>query len=393
MALNNARSQAGMLVYFHCRSNTKYAIGPLEGTFFEVGAELVGASRVHFAYPELDSSPPAFLPAEHHHRVIQFEPRTGHSDRPEGIERYLREHGIEIGLGFDQQVNAPGNRVLRRGGIRTLVSYWGAEMSSLNHGLRLLSKRLQVLLTRHRPDHFVFESEAMRVLAVQGRGVPRSETSVCPLGVDTDRFKPADAAVRGYAHSAFGIPLSRRIVYYAGHFEPRKGVDVILRATKELVDDRGREDVHVLLLGNRPEDEARLRPIVAGSRADHHVTFAGYRDDAPRLTAASDVAVIASVGWDSFPRTSIEVAAAGLPLVASRLQGLIEAVDDGVTGFLFKPGDHTALADHLASLLDDDALRHRMAAAARERVLARFSLARQREGLVEVIQRVRSRGG
>jgi glycosyltransferase involved in cell wall biosynthesis len=87
------------------------------------------------------------------------------------------------------------------------------------------------------------------------------------------------------------------------------------------------------------------------------------------------------------------VAAAGLPLVASRLQGLIEAVDDGVTGFLFTPGDHVALAGHLASLLDNEALRTRMAAAARARVLARYSLARQREALVEVIQRVRLRRG
>jgi glycosyltransferase involved in cell wall biosynthesis len=210
--------------------------------------------------------------------------------------------------------------------------------------------------------------------------------------VDPERFGLAEAG-DDYAHRTFEIPRDRAIVYYAGHFEPRKGVDVILRAARELVDHRGRRDVHFLLTGNRPEDRERLWPIVAEATAAGHVTFAGYRTDAPRLTATSRVAVIASTGWDSFPMTSLEAASCGLPLVASRLQGLVESVADGQTGYLFTPGNHVELADRLQDLLDNPMRYESFRRAARARVLERFTRDHQLACLSRTIRGVLSSKG
>ena len=128
----------------------------------------------------------------------------------------MRTHRIDVALGFDQPIRRPGYAALRAGGVRTFVSYWGAPMSSVNHGLMLAFKRLEVLLSsRSGPDHYVFESVAMRRSAVSGRGIPNAKTSVTSLGVDTERFRPAEQPT-WYAHDAFGIPRDRRIVYYSG---------------------------------------------------------------------------------------------------------------------------------------------------------------------------------
>ncbi len=194
-----------------------------------------------------------------------------------------------------------------------------------------------------------------------------------------------------YAQDAFAIPADRRIIVYSGHMEPRKGVHVIVKAVVELAERRGRTDVHFLLFGNRNGEEKRFLPLYEGTRAEGHLTFGGYRDDLPRVFGSADIGCIASTGWDSFTMSSVEMAASGLPLVVSSLQGLRETIEEGRTGVSFPPGDHVALADRLEALLDDAPLRRRMGAAARERMAAGHTVARQVESIADTIRAVRER--
>lgn len=78
----------------------------------------------------------------------------------------------------------------------------------------------------------------------------------------------------------------------------------------------------------------------------------------------------------------IEAAACGMPTVASRIYGLIDAVREGETGFLHPPGDVAALAERIGRLAFDDALRQRMGGAARERAVRYFSQTRLTEALL-----------
>jgi glycosyltransferase involved in cell wall biosynthesis len=248
-------------------------------------------------------------------------------------------------------------------------------------------KRVEVALRTNRPNHFIFESEAMRETAVYGRGIPRRDTSVVHLGIDTERFSPGKATSY-YAHDQFGIPHDRRIVFYSGHIQERKGVDVLLRAASEMVHGRGRRDVHFLLVGNRQDEEKGYRYLYDGTGAECYITFGGYRNDVPRLLPSCFLGVIPSTGWDSFTMSSLEMAACGLPLLASRLQGLVEAVDHGRTGYLFEPGDHSALADRIEQLLDDPAQYSSLSQAGRARIEHGFSLEHQLQGLVNAVRLV-----
>lgn len=371
----------------HCGANTGYAIAPLEETFCHTALAVTGGDpeRVHFTYPSLDNGSPRNLPDDVRN-VCQFDARSRDPETLRMMADYVREHRIKAALGFDIPVTAPALAHLRAAGLRCLVSYWGAPMSSFNHGPRLWLKRLEVRMRRHQPDHYVFESEAMRRTATHGRGIPRRATSVVHLGIDTNRFAAAPKNPH-YAHEVFDIPAGRRIVFYAGHMEPRKGVHVILRAARDLVVRQGRDDVHFLFVGNRPGEEDALIDIVRGTRAENHVTFGGYRGDIPELLGTSHIGVIASTGWDSFPRSAVEMAAAGLPMVVSRLQGLVETIEDTRTGFLFEPGDYRGLANRVAALLDDPARHASFARRARERAVAEFSRERQLEALTDVVRR------
>lgn len=302
----------------------------------------------------------------------------------------VRRHDIDFVLGLDIPAVTPLYGTLRAAGVRTIVSYLGAPMSSLNTGLRLLLKRAEIALRDRGPDHFVFETESMRRTGVQGRGIPLSRTSVVLLGADTSRFRP-DASDAFYAHDVLGIPRDRRLVFYSGHFEARKGVAVIMQAARQLCNERGRRDVHFVLLGNRGTEARPFHDMIAGSPAEGFVTFGGYRHDVERLHRSSVMGVIASTGWDSMTMSSVEMQASGLPLLVSRLQGLPETIEDGRTGFTFTPGHGAELADRIAQLLDDAGLREAMASAARSRALRFLSRERQVSELSAVLAQVHRR--
>jgi len=112
---------------------------------------------------------------------------------------------------------------------------------------------------------------------------------------------------------------------------------------------------------------------------DNLIRFGGYRSDLRDLYPSCFCGVIPSSGWDSFPRTSVEMAASGLPVVASRLHGLPEAVLDHKTGLLFEPGNARALADCLEELLDQPEYAAHLGRAGRKRCESELNIHVQKE--------------
>jgi glycosyltransferase involved in cell wall biosynthesis len=98
-----------------------------------------------------------------------------------------------------------------------------------------------------------------------------------------------------------------------------------------------------------------------------HVT--GVRNDVEDLVGELAVFVLTSL-WEGLPLAIIEAMAAGVPIVASRVDGVAEAVTDGIEGFLVEPKDSSAFADRIVTLLGDDALRRRTGDAARARSMS-----------------------
>lgn len=138
------------------------------------------------------------------------------------------------------------------------------------------------------------------------------------------------------------------------------------------------------------EGRSRAEKITAEEGISKQVEFLGGREDVPAILNESQVFVLSS-RREGFPLSVLEAMRAGLPVVASHVGGISEAVEEGISGFLFPPGDVEALQCCLGKLLDDPSLRQSMGEAGRKRFLKYFTLDRMVEETIAVYRSVTGR--
>jgi glycosyltransferase involved in cell wall biosynthesis len=178
-------------------------------------------------------------------------------------------------------------------------------------------------------------------------------------------------------------------VTVVANLRPLKGHDVLVDAAVEILERF--PDARFELIGEGPERDALLARA-AGHGVAHAFTFAGHCGDVPARLAETDIFVLPSRS-ESFPNAILEAMAAGLPIVASGVGGILELIDDGRTGWLVPPGEDEALAGRVMHLMADPADAARIGAAARADALARFSFDRMVAGFEDIYLTQLSRRG
>jgi len=175
-----------------------------------------------------------------------------------------------------------------------------------------------------------------------------------------------------------------------GRTTPGKGHHVLLEAAARLI-ERGR-DVHLVIVGapdaNSAEDAAylaRLKELARGLGLESRIRWTGYQVDPDPYYRTFDVLVMPSTVREGLGLVALEAMQWGVPVVGSRLGGILEIVKDGVNGLLFTAGDSTALAETLERLLADSALSARLQAGARVSVDERFWVETFRARIREVL--------
>lgn len=203
------------------------------------------------------------------------------------------------------------------------------------------------------------------------RRIARSHAALLGNGTDLARFNPA-AVPRSRIEALraeFGIPADALVVGTVARLVAEKGYREFFAAARAV--RRIMPEVRFLAVGaDEGEATSRLSREEL-DRARRDVTFAGWRLDVADLVATTDVFVLAS--WrEGLPRSAIEAAAIGKPLVLTDIRGCREVVRDGVEGILVPPRDPARLTDALILLLRDRELRERMGGAALRRARERF---------------------
>lgn len=205
--------------------------------------------------------------------------------------------------------------------------------------------------------------------------------------VDATLYHPADRAA---ARAQFGYRADEVVLVHHGILHPNKGNDWILRALAAA--RREIPTVRYLLVGNGPEFD-RLQALTRELGLSDIVRMTGWLpkpEDVNVALNAGDIGLVMRIGHasDDFHMTGALVhnMAAGLPILAAKLGGVSEVVEDGMHGFLFSPDDPTQFTQRLAQLAADPALRRRMGEAAFAQSRSAFSLERVVAQTVEALK-------
>lgn len=197
-------------------------------------------------------------------------------------------------------------------------------------------------------------------------GVPASRLLLMPYGISLAELD--SPLSREAARERLGV--SGLVIGAVGRLEEQKGHIYLLAALPEL--RREVPDLVVLLVGEGRR-QADLKRQVRAIGLQDTVRFLGTRRDLPDIYRALDLFVQPSL-WEGLPLALLKAMGAGLPVVATRVSGSLEAVEDGVNGRLVAPGDPQALARAILDLAWHPEARQRLADAARRTVATRYSL-------------------
>jgi glycosyltransferase involved in cell wall biosynthesis len=193
----------------------------------------------------------------------------------------------------------------------------------------------------------------------------RARLTACAHFANTERFRP-DPGAREVVRRELGAD-GKFVALLVAYLIPEKGADVLLRALGKLP-----PDAVAWLVGDGPE-ALRLRELARELGIEERVRFLGDRGKVQPFMQAADCLVCPSLWDEAAGLVNLEGLACGLPIVASRVGGIPEIVDDGLTGFLFARGDAGELAGALAKLRADAELCARMGREARRVALERYA--------------------
>jgi len=249
--------------------------------------------------------------------------------------------GMVTGMGYLGGSDRPAARLLGR------LARWIAPMA-------LFGRRGRVI---------VQNEEDRQALAALCPGKAARIVLIPGSGVDLTRFVPAPEPA--------APPVT---VAYAGRMIEIKGVGALV-AAQQRVRQRG-IDLRLVLAGDSDDENPSA---IARATLDRWaklpgVTWLGRRDDVRAVWRDAHIAALASLGGEGVPKSLLEAAATGRPIVATDIRGVRSIAQQQVNALLVPPSDEAALADALVTLARDGALRKRLGAAGRHRVEQGFSV-------------------
>lgn len=297
---------------------------------------------------------------------------------PLRLRRYVRSHGIQVmhcHLEFAVSMGAPVGRSL---GIPVVAT-------SHTFGPTTVGTRESMHQTLYR---WSLRNANSAVIALSGEGrrylvdvvsLPARKVRVIYNGVETDRFRPRDAAERSELRSRLRIGDESPLIATVSVLRREKGIADLIEAMPQICD---RSDATLLVVGDG-DDRSRLERLAASLGLNGEVRFLGQRDDIPAILGASDLFVLPTLG-DMLPTVIAEAMAAGLPVVATDVGSVPEMVKDGVTGLLAPPGSADELADRCIELLTDRDRAAALGAGGRRRAEELFDVRRQAGALASL---------
>ena len=227
-----------------------------------------------------------------------------------------------------------------------------ARVPHIVSGIRVAEQRSRFRLWLDRKtdrwvERHVCVSEAVAKFSLERGRLPTEKIVVIHNGVDAERYRDATVADT----TQFGVPAGAPIVLFVGRLDQQKGPLDLIHAFRLLA--ARHNNVHALFVGEGPLRE-EIEAAILESQLQHRVHLLGRRNDVPELMKAASCLALPSL-WEGLPNVVLEAMAAGLPVIATQVEGTTELLQggggNGDLGLLVPVGNPASLAEGIERIL------------------------------------------
>lgn len=328
--------------------------------------------RTIVAYPEIAEPPRTLAGSAAVPVVLDTQLRT-RSARA-GMREFVRRENVQVLYLTDRPAWSLSYRSLRSAGVRRIVVHdHTSGRRTVPRGARRAVKRAVVNLPGVAADVVIAVSD---FVAERDRAVSLIRPAkIRRVWNGVDPIPPGSEDSRPDLRTVLKLGPETPLIACACRAAPEKGVDVLLKAF-DLISTTSSHPSVLAYLGSGPEIEnlTALRSTLTFAKRVH---LLGYSPGASSILRTANVCVVPSVWEDAFPLAVLEMMARGRAIVATRVGGVPEMIEHGVSGFLVPPNDVNALAEAIATLLGSSALQDTLGRAARERASRLFTADQQ----------------
>ncbi len=288
------------------------------------------------------------------------------------------------GAGLPLIVNLPVLKALRKKVVaKVAAANLGTEAGSLRGRYLGLGTILGHMLKW--VDAFIATTGEIRDGLLR-EGIREERIWRIPNFIDLSLYPPSGS--KEAIKRSLGLPEGR-IFVFAGRFVKRKGIEYLLRAWAEVLREAP-QGVYLLLLGDGPL-KAEMVSLSRSLAIEKKTLFLGHVEEVREYLYASDAFVLPSL-QEGMPNSLLEAMACSLPVIATRIGGVTDIIEDGVNGILVPPAEVSPLAEAMLRVLSDRDLSVSLASHARRTVEMHFSLDRVVGGYLRLYRALMNTG-
>ncbi len=319
-----------------------------------------------------------FFPRFLHAPIGYFRRRLGDNFFKSAL-RVIKKEGLEFDIihaHFTWPSGYAGVKLGKKFGVPVVVTAHGYDVYDLPFQNKYYLKKIK--WTLETSDHVIPVSRSNLDTIIEKLGIPENKVSLVPNGFDGMLFKLMD---KEYTRKELGLPLDKKIVLSVGNLVPVKGHELLIRASKTILEKR--KDILFVIVGGGLLRK-KLESLVGELGVREHFLFAGPKphDEIPLWMNAADLFVLPSLS-EGNPTVMFEALSVGLPFVGTAVGGVPEVITSEDYGFLCPPRDSKCLAEKILIALEKDWDREKI-----RQYAGQFTWGRVAERILEVYSEV-----
>ncbi len=306
------------------------------------------------------------------------------------LTAFLRSHFYHIVHTHNSKAGFLGRMAAKLAGVPVIVhTVHGFAFHDQEPLWRRVLFRNLERLGSHWCDKMIFISQPLMDWALKDHIVAEEKVEKIYSGIQVDKFLPVKSEERDRIRSKWGLRQEEAVVGMVSKLWEGKGHSVLIEAFKLLKEKI--KDAKLVIVGEGYLYDELLRRVNTNGLRES-VLFTGFQMDVSEIIATFDVAVLPSF-FEGMGRVLLEAMAMEKPVVASRVGGIPDLIDQGINGLLVRPGNVKELAEALEKVLSDRRLASKMGREGRKKIKGQFSADAMVQSIDKVYRELLARKG